>query len=116
MLTSLFYQVFQTSGQECIKTEYKNGAITYYIQTKDDRLQCAYCNSFNISKKGNFSRFFKVDLMESKPIFIKAVIQRLVCRDCGLIRQEKVCYGDEMYLYELLPELYNSNNTGLFHL
>ena len=115
MSTTLLHQVFKTSDQECIQTEYKNGAITFYIQTKDSKLQCGWCNSFNVSKKSDYTKIFRIDSIESKPIFLNAVIQRLVCRDCGLIRQEKASYSDEMYLYQWGQELYNSNIQGLYH-
>jgi transposase len=45
--------------------------------------------------KGKQSRKFKTLSIGLKPVFLIADVQRLQCKDCGCIKQEKLSYVDE---------------------
>ena len=95
MSTSLLSHGFGLTNQEYLKTEYSKGQVIFHIQTKDYKLQCSSCHSFNVTKKGIVNRLFRTVPIGLKPVFLKAKIQRLECRDCGVIRQERIRYAEE---------------------
>lgn len=95
MSTSLLYHGFGLVDQEYLKTEYKNGDVIFHIQTKNDKLQCSLCNSFNVIKKGFTERLFRTVPIGLKAVYLNAKIQRLECKDCGTIRQERIRYAEE---------------------
>jgi transposase len=95
MSTSLLYHGFGITDQEYLSTEYKGGAIYLHIQTKEGKLQCSNCGSFHVVKKGSIERLFRTVPIGLKPVFLKAKIQRLECKECGLIRQERIRFAEE---------------------
>ena len=95
MSTSLLRYGFGITDQKYLKTEYKKGTIIFHIQTKENKLQCSNCGSTNVIKKGYMTRMFRTAPIGSQPVYLKARIQRLECKDCGVIRQERIRYADE---------------------
>ena len=95
MSASLLYHGFGLKNIEYLGTEYKEGVITFHIKTKDKFLICSNCGSKNIIKKGMVKRKFKTVPIGGKEVFLLADIQRIECKDCGKIRQEKITYADE---------------------
>lgn len=95
MSTSLLYHAFGLTDQEYLETEYKNGAVIFHIQTKKDKLCCSECGSFHVVKKGFNERLFRTVPIGLKPVFLKARIQRLECKNCGVIRQEQIRFAGE---------------------
>lgn len=95
MLTSLLFHGFGLTDQEYLKTEYKNGTIIFHIQTRMDKLACNACGSFHVVRKGFTERLFRTVPIGLKPVFLKAKIQRLECKSCGVIRQEQIRFADE---------------------
>jgi transposase len=93
MSTSLLHHAFGLTDQEYLKTEYKKGTVIFHIQTKEDKLECSNCGSKNVIKKGYVLRMFRTAPIGFKPVFLHARIQRLECRDCGVIRQERIRYA-----------------------
>lgn len=95
MSTSLLYHAFGLNNQEYLKTEYKGGTVIFHIQTKEDKLKCSNCHSSNVIKKGFTMRLFRTVPIGLKPVYLKAKVQRLECKDCGVIRQERLAYAEE---------------------
>ena len=95
MSNSLLSHAFGLTTQEYLKTEYKGGSVIFHIQTREDKLQCSSCGSFNVIKKGSVTRMFRTVPIGLKPVYLKARIQRLECKDCGAIRQERIRYAEE---------------------
>jgi len=95
MSTSLLYHAFGLNNQEYLKTEYKGGTVIFHIQTKEDKLKCSNCHSYNVIKKGFTMRLFRTVPIGLKPVYLKAKVQRLECKDCGVIRQERLAYAEE---------------------
>jgi transposase len=95
MSTSLLYHAFGLNDQDYLKTEYKGCTVIFHIQTKEDKLECSSCHSHNVIKKGSTIRLFRTVPIGLKPVYLKAKIQRLECKDCGLIRQERIRFADE---------------------
>jgi transposase len=99
MNTSLLYHAFGLQDQTVITTDYMDGQVYVKVKTKEDKLQCSACDSWNIIKSGIKKRSFKTIPIGRKEVFILAVIQRLECKDCGLIRQEHISFAEEKKCY-----------------
>lgn len=95
MSTSLLYHGFGLSDQQYLKTEYQKGTVIFHIQTREDKLFCSECGSFHVIKKGFKERMFRTVPIGLKPVYLKARIQRLECKVCGLIRQERIRFAEE---------------------
>lgn len=95
MDNSLLYHGFGIKGQEVLKSEYKGGAIYVHIRTKENCLRCGACGSKAVIKKGFTERVFRTAPIGLKPVYLKAKVQRLECKECGTIRQEKLTYAEQ---------------------
>jgi len=99
MSTSILYHGFGLINQEYLGTDYRDGAIIYRIRTKASELRCSNCNSYQVRPRGNKARTFKAPPIGKKAVYLKATIQRLECKECGSIRQEKIKYADYKKTY-----------------
>lgn len=95
MDSSLLYHGFGIKGQEILKSEYKKGNIIVHIRTKDKYLKCSQCGKKEVIKKGFTERLFRTAPIGLKPVYLQAKVQRLECKVCGAIRQEKLTYAEE---------------------
>ena len=99
MSTSLLYHAFGLVKQEYLKSEFEGGTIILSTQTKTDELRCSHCNSYRVIKKGFKIRRIKTLPIGFKQVILNGKIQRLYCKDCGSIMQEKISYADEQKTY-----------------
>jgi transposase len=95
MDSSLLYHGFGIKCQEILKSEYTGGTIIVHIQTKEHLLRCGECGSKDIIKKGITERLFRTVPIGLKPVYLLAKVQRLECKRCGNIRQEKFLYAEQ---------------------
>lgn len=77
------------------KCEYEGQVIYIYVRTKEKHLKCSSCGSKRVIKKGKIERDFRSVPIGRKAVIIVAKIQRLQCKDCGKIRQERLSWADE---------------------
>jgi len=94
-MQSLLYHGFGIKDQEYIKTSYEGGEILFHIRTKAEKLRCCDCGSSNVILKGKHLRKFKTLTIGLKPVYLEAEVQRLECKDCGSLKQEKLSYVEE---------------------
>jgi transposase len=106
MNTSLLYHVFGLQKQMVIASEYKYGKVCVKIKTKEDKLQCSSCKSWNVIKSGTIERLFRTIPIGTKEVFLLAVVQRLQCKDCGLTRQEHLEFAGKKKTYTKSLERY----------
>jgi len=99
MNTSLLYHAFGIQHQNVLKCEYKYGKIAVKIKTKDSKLQCSKCKSYNVIKSGKVERLFRTIPIGKKQVFMLAIIQRLECKECGSVRQEHIKYAESKKTY-----------------
>lgn len=99
MNTSLLYHAFGIQHQNVLKCEYKYGKIAVKIKTKDSKLQCSKCKSYNVIKSGKVERLFRTIPIGKKQVFMLAIIQRLECKACGSVRQEHIKYAESKKTY-----------------
>ena len=106
MSTSLLYHVFGLVGYEYIRTRYTRGAVIFSVKRKREKIRCPVCRSRDIIFRGKFSRRFRVVPIGLKRVFLDYEVQRLECRRCGNIRQEKLGFADPRFSYSHAFERY----------
>jgi transposase len=99
MSTSLLYHGFGLVGYEYIRTRYTGGAVIFFVKRKRGKIRCPVCRSRDIIFRGRFSRRFRIVPIGSKRVFLDYEVQRLECRRCGNIRQEKLGFADPRLSY-----------------
>ncbi len=91
MSTSLLYHAFGIRrGYKYTRTLYEAGNIIFVIEPKEHSLQCTFCDSTQIIKKGRTWRMIRTVPIGKTPVFIKVAIQRVQCLCCKKIRQVKL--------------------------
>ena len=97
------YHCLGIRDQECTCTRYEGGRIIFKIRTRDDKLYCARCGSRHVIKSGSTVRRFRSVPIGSRQIILEMTVQRLECKDCGAIQQERVHFvrGKERYTYRM---------------
>lgn len=103
METSFMYHAFGIREQECTRTRYEGGKIVLEIRTREDKLYCAKCGSRHVIKSGSALRRLRCVPVGSRPIILEMTVQRLECKDCGAIQQEKIHFvqDKERYTYRM---------------
>lgn len=90
MNPSYLYQTFGVRHQECTRIDYKGNQNILHIQTISSKLRCPVCESRNVIRSGSIYRDIRCVPVGSKETILRMKVQRLECKDCGNIRQEKL--------------------------
>ena len=99
METSFMYHCLGIREQECTRTRYEGGKTILEIRTREDKLYCPKCKSRHVIKSGSTIRQFKCVPIGVRPIILEMTVQRLECKDCGAVQQERIHFvrGKERY-------------------
>jgi transposase len=95
MDTKFLKIAYGLKGLEITNVEEVNGVIQIGIETKKGQYKCSECGSRNVIKKGSVDRYFKEVPVGLRAVVLKAKVQRLECKACGLIRQEELKIADK---------------------
>lgn len=106
MSTSLLYHGFGLVGYEYVRTQYEGGAVIFSVKRQRGKVRCSFCRSRDIIFRGTISRRFRIVPIGSKRVFLDYEVQRLECRRCGKIRQEKLGFADPRFSYSHAFERY----------
>ena len=87
MSTSLLYHSFGIRDHAYVRTEYRGGSTIFHVAPKDDALRCPACRSRAVVRKGVIPRFLRGLPIGQRPTWIRMPVQRVGCKDCGVIRQ-----------------------------
>ena len=90
MNPSYLYHAFGVRHQECTKIEYKGNQNIHYIQTVGSKLCCSACGSHKVIRSGSNYRDIRCVPVGSRETILRMKVQRLECKECGMIRQEKL--------------------------
>ena len=103
METSFMYQALGIREQECSRVRYEGGKIILTIRTREDKLYCAKCGGRHVIKSGSTVRRFRCVPIGSRQIILEMTVQRLECKDCGAVQQERIHFvrGKERYTYRM---------------
>jgi transposase len=106
MSTSLLYHGFGLVGYDYVHSRYQEGAILFSVKRKRGKFRCSECRSRDVILRGTLSRRFRMVPIGSKRVFLDYEVQRLECRRCGKIRQEKLGFADPRFSYSHAFERY----------
>ena len=94
MSTSLLYHAFCIRGYQYLGTLYRKGRVLFRIRRHPDKLRCPACGSSDVVCRGKVRRQFHSLPIGKKPVDIQLDVQRVQCRQCGCIRQDRVDFAE----------------------
>lgn len=90
MNPSYLYHAFGVRHQECTKTEYKGNPTIHHIKTRKEKLCCPECGSRKIIRSGCQYRDIRCVPVGHRETILRMKVQRIECKECGRIRQERI--------------------------
>jgi len=106
MSTSLLYHAFGLVGYRYVSQSFQEGKVTFRIDQPRDRHRCAHCGSAEVWDQGGSDRSFHCLPIGSKPTVIQFKVPRVLCFDCGKVRQVKIGFADPKKHYTRAFERY----------
>jgi transposase len=106
MSTSLLYHRFGIVGYRYVSQKFEVGMTTFRIEQPREKLRCAHCGSSEVWSQGGRHRSFHTLPIGSKPTFVELKVQRVLCFDCGKVRQVKIPFADAKKHYTRSLERY----------
>jgi transposase len=106
MSTSLLYHGFGIVGYRYVRQFFEEGQVTFHIEKPRERHRCSRCGSAEVWDQGGIERVFRMVPIGSKPTFVKLKVPRVLCFDCGLVRQVKLGFADPKKRYTRAFERY----------
>jgi len=106
MSTSLLYHAFGGRGYDYVNTKYPAGAVIFTIRQRPESLRCPCCGSRDLIRKGQVHRRLRTVPIGKKTVWFCAIIQRVHCMACNVIRQAKLGLADERRSYTKIFERY----------
>jgi transposase len=106
MSTSLLYHGFGICGYQYLSTAYARGKIFFRVCKRKTDLRCPDCGSPQVIGKGSVERRFNTVPVGSKPVVIVLTVQRVLCLDCGALKQIKIGFADPRRSYTRQFERY----------
>jgi transposase len=106
MSTSLLYHAFGLRGYNHVKTEYLEGSVYFTFEQPRDQLRCGHCGSEYVWAQGATPRVFRSLPIGSKATFLCFAVPRVMCFECGCVRQVKVPFAAPRRRYTRVFERY----------
>ena len=97
MSTSWLYHGFGIRGYRHVKTEYVEGGIVFHLTQPRESCRCSACGSSDVSRRGQRPREFHCLPIGGKSVTLVLPIPRVVCHDCGVVRQVAVSFAEPRY-------------------
>lgn len=106
MSTSLLYHGFGLIGYRYVASEFKEGRVTFRIEQAREQLRCPHCGSDHVWRQGTIERTFRAVPIGSKPVQLRFPVPRVLCFDCGVVRQVKLGFAEPKKHYTRAFERY----------
>ena len=106
MSTSLLYHAFGVRGYVRESTHYVEGGIVFRVRQRPDSLRCPACGSRQVIRSGTVRRRLKTLPIGARPVSVELDVQRVACRNCGVVRQVKVPFAHARRSYTKRFERY----------
>ena len=106
MSTSLLYHGFGIVGYRYVSQSFQEGEVTFRIEQPRERHRCSHCGSAEVWDQGGVERTFRMVPIGCKPTFVKLKVPRVLCFDCGMVRQVKLGFADPKKRYTRAFERY----------
>lgn len=96
---SELYHCFGLGVVEVLRTDFNGGETVFCCRTPASRLRCACCHGTDVIRRGTVTRRFRLVPIGSRRTWLEFEIQRLECRDCDAVRQEKLSFAKRYKRY-----------------
>ncbi len=106
MSTSLLYHGFGLVGYRYVAQEFKEGRVTFRIEQAREQLRCPHCGNDHVWRQGAIERTFRSLPIGSKPVQVRFSVPRVLCFNCGVVRQVKLGFADPKKHYTRAFERY----------
>ena len=90
---SELYHCFGLGVVEVLGTDFGHGETVFRCRHPKNRLRCACCHSGDVILRGTVTRRFRLVPIGSRQTWLEFTIQRLDCRSCGELRQERLPFA-----------------------
>lgn len=94
MSTSLLYHAQDMKGIHHSRTEFKEGRTVFHAVVSNGCCRCSKCGSRRVVQSGGVYREFKLVPTGTRKNLLRLYIPRLVCRECGAVRQVDLPFAD----------------------
>ena len=94
MSTSLLYHRFGIVGYRYVSQIFEPGITTFRIEQPRERFRCSHCRSEQVWAQGGVERNFRALPIGKQPTFINLKVPRVLCFNCGKVRQVKIAFAD----------------------
>src|SRR5260370_35125134 len=106
MSTSLLYHRFGVVGYHYVSQDFEAGVTFFRIEQPRQRLRCSQCGSDRVWAQGGVERSFRGLPIGNQPTVLELKVPRVLCGDCGKVRQVKVNFADPKKHYTRSFERY----------
>ena len=106
MSTSLLYHGFGLVGYRYVRQSFMEGFVVFGIEQPRERLRCSHCGSADVWSQGGVDRTFRAVPIGSKPVLLQFKVPRVLCFECGHVRQVKLGFADPRRSYTRAFERY----------
>ena len=106
MSTSLLYHGFGIVGYRYVSQHFEAGMTTLRIEPTRKRLRCSHCASENVWAQGGRERSLRTLPIGSRPTFLTFKVPRVLCFDCGKVRQVNIPFAEPKKHYTRSLERY----------
>ncbi len=94
MSTSQLYHNQELKGIKYLRTKYASGKTIYYGTISASYIKCSKCNSTSVMRSGGVTRTFKLLPTGKRQNCLRLFIPRVVCNECGTVRQVTVPFAE----------------------
>jgi transposase len=106
MSTSLLYHAFGLVGYRYVRQAFQGGQVMFRIDQPRERLRCSHCGSAEVWAQGGEERGYRTVPIGAKPVILQFKVPRVLCFDCGLVRQVRVPFAEPRKHYTRAFERY----------
>jgi transposase len=106
MSTSLLYHRFGLPGYRYVKQDFVEDTTIFRIEQPRERLRCSHCGSQEVWAQGGVERTFQTLPIGKQPTLIHFKVPRVLCFECGNVRQVKIGFADPKKHYTRALERY----------
>jgi transposase len=87
MSTSFLYHAFGLQGYDYVRQDFTAGKVILTIRPKGRLVRCPVCKSWDVVRRGTFTRWLRTVPIGFKPVWLSIEAPRIECRSCGHVRR-----------------------------
>jgi len=106
MSTSFIYHALGLRDQNFKRIRFAGGTVIIEVFPESKAIKCPEFNCRTITKRGIIKRDIKTIPMGSKPVILRAFIQRVWCSVCKFVRQTELLFSKKSKTYTRAFERY----------